>query len=58
MANQTGKRMVCLVCGSEMLVTRAGSGTLECCGQPMQIKSASGAAPAQAQPGQAGVRGG
>jgi desulfoferrodoxin-like iron-binding protein len=45
MANQIGKRYVCATCGSEMLVTRAGEGTLVCCGQPMQLRGAT--APAQ-----------
>lgn len=38
MANQMGKRYVCAVCGSELLVTKGGSGALTCCGQPMQQK--------------------
>ncbi|MBM3926666.1 MAG: hypothetical protein FJ320_11945 [SAR202 cluster bacterium] len=38
-ANQTGKRYVCAKCGSELLVTKGGSGALTCCGQPMQLKS-------------------
>jgi len=29
---------MCTVCGSEMIVTKAGAGTLICCGQPMQLK--------------------
>jgi desulfoferrodoxin-like iron-binding protein len=37
-ANQMGKRYVCAVCGSELLVTKAGAGTLVCCGQPMKQK--------------------
>jgi desulfoferrodoxin-like iron-binding protein len=49
MANQTGKRYVCGTCGSEMLVTRAGDGQLECCGQPMALKVTSPSSkPAQA----------
>ena len=39
MANQVGKRYQCTKCGTEMIVTKAGSGDLVCCGQPMQIKS-------------------
>ena len=40
MANQAGKRYVCGICRSEMLVTRGGDGELACCGQPMTIKGA------------------
>jgi desulfoferrodoxin-like iron-binding protein len=40
MANQVGKRYVCAKCGSEFIVTRAGAGTLKCCGQPMELKQA------------------
>ena len=49
MVNETGKRYVCASCGSEMLVTRGGTGTVSCCGQPMQLR---GANPAQQQPRQ------
>ncbi|MGQ9573505.1 MAG: hypothetical protein ACUVV3_10070 [Dehalococcoidia bacterium] len=38
MANQAGKRYQCTKCGTEMIVTKAGQGTLSCCGQPMQLK--------------------
>ncbi len=44
MANQTGKRYVCSNCGTEMLVTRGGNGTLECCDRPMALKGSAGAA--------------
>lgn len=44
LANQTGKRYVCATCGTEMLVTKGGDGSLMCCAQPMQLKSAAGAA--------------
>ena len=37
-ANETGKRYVCALCGAEFIVTRGGSGTLICCNQPMQLK--------------------
>jgi len=37
-ANQMGKRYQCPVCGSEFIVTKAGDGTLVCCGQPMPLK--------------------
>lgn len=39
MANQLGKRYVCAKCGSEVIVTKAGSGVLKCCGQQMQQKT-------------------
>jgi hypothetical protein len=39
-ANVSGKRYVCAVCQSEMLVTRPGDGELSCCGQPMRLKAA------------------
>jgi len=45
MANTQGKRYQCASCGAEVLVTRAGDGSLACCGQPMQIRGA--AAPAK-----------
>jgi desulfoferrodoxin-like iron-binding protein len=38
MANQVGKRYKCAKCGAEIIVTRAGNGTVVCCGQPMEIK--------------------
>jgi len=38
MANQIGKRYVCKKCGSEFIVTKAGDGTLSCCGEPMELK--------------------
>ncbi|MBI4492767.1 MAG: hypothetical protein HY690_08260 [Chloroflexi bacterium] len=47
MANQTAKRYVCASCGSEILVTRGGEGTLVCCGQPMQVRGASPGVQAQ-----------
>ena len=37
-ASQTGKRYICAQCGAEFIVTKAGSGTLVCCGQPLQLK--------------------
>ncbi len=39
MANETGKRYSCEKCGSEFIVTKAGSGTISCCGQPMKKKN-------------------
>lgn len=38
MANQVGKRFQCTSCGTEMIVTKAGEGALQCCNQPMQQK--------------------
>lgn len=40
MTNQVGKRYICTKCGSEFIVTRGGTGTLKCCGQPMELKQA------------------
>jgi len=38
MASETGKRYVCLKCGSEFVVIKGGDGTLTCHGEPMQVK--------------------
>jgi desulfoferrodoxin-like iron-binding protein len=38
LANQMGKRYHCEKCGSEMIVTKGGEGTIQCCGQPMTLK--------------------
>ncbi len=38
MANQVGKRYQCTQCNTEMIVTKAGEGTLQCCGKEMQQK--------------------
>ena len=32
----TGERFVCGICGNEVEVTKAGGGTLTCCGEEMQ----------------------
>jgi hypothetical protein len=40
MPNQLGKRFVCEVCSTETLCTKAGAGTVECCGKEMQLKQA------------------
>ena len=40
--NQTGKRYICAVCGSEMIVTKAGADQqkpLTCDGQVMALKA-------------------
>ncbi|MBE0415048.1 MAG: hypothetical protein IBX36_00700 [Dehalococcoidia bacterium] len=39
LANQLGKRYICVKCGSEMIVTKGGEGNLKCCGQPMTLKT-------------------
>ena len=54
MTAQAGKRYVCQVCGSEMLVTRDNGVDLTCCGQPMQVKGGATAAGQGAPGGQAG----
>ena len=38
MANQLGKRFKCEVCGTEVLCTKAGSGTVMCEGKEMEPK--------------------
>ncbi len=38
MANQLGKMYICTKCGSQIIVTKAGQGTLKCCGAEMQQK--------------------
>ncbi len=38
MATQLGKRYKCSVCNSEVLITKAGVGDLECCGKPMELQ--------------------
>jgi desulfoferrodoxin-like iron-binding protein len=38
MANAVGKRYQCTKCGTEMIVTKAGEGALQCCGAQMQQK--------------------
>jgi desulfoferrodoxin-like iron-binding protein len=38
MANQMGKRYMCGKCGAEVIITKAGGGTLVCCGQDMVMK--------------------
>ena len=37
-ANEIGKRYLCSTCGSEFIVTKAGSGTMVCCGAPTSMK--------------------
>jgi desulfoferrodoxin-like iron-binding protein len=38
MANQLGKMYICSKCGSQVIVTKSGTGTLKCCGQGMEQK--------------------
>lgn len=38
MANQLGKRLHCDECGSEVLCTKDGEGTIQCCGKDMGLK--------------------
>ncbi len=38
MANQLGKMYLCSKCGSQVIVTKGGGGTLKCCGQEMEQK--------------------
>lgn len=38
MANQVGKKYICVKCGSEFIVTKPGNGILTCCNQPMKLK--------------------
>jgi len=38
LANEVGKRYICEKCGTEFIVTKAGEGNLNCCGQPMTLK--------------------
>jgi desulfoferrodoxin-like iron-binding protein len=38
MANQIGKRYRCAKCGAEVIITKGGSGTIMCHGQPMEQK--------------------
>ena len=33
---QVGETYVCNICGNEVIVTKAGGGTLVCCGQDME----------------------
>lgn len=40
MPNQLGKRLECTSCGTEVMCTKAGEGTIECCNEEMQLKKA------------------
>jgi len=37
-ATQAGKRYKCAKCGSEVMVTKPGTGALKCCGEEMPLK--------------------
>jgi len=36
--NQLGKRFKCQVCGTEVLCTKAGEGTVLCCSKEMELQ--------------------
>jgi hypothetical protein len=38
MPNPLGKRFVCEICKSEVLITKAGEGNLECCDKEMTMQ--------------------
>lgn len=38
MPNQLGKLYVCSKCGAQVIVTKAGQGSLECCSVKMELK--------------------
>ena len=38
MPSLISKRYVCHQCGSALIVTKAGTGTLKCCAEPMALK--------------------
>ncbi|MDG2303091.1 MAG: desulfoferrodoxin [Candidatus Binatia bacterium] len=38
MATQLGKIYLCAKCSSQFIVTKAGTGGLTCCGQPLEQK--------------------
>ncbi|HUA34016.1 MAG TPA: hypothetical protein VMA09_10455 [Candidatus Binataceae bacterium] len=38
MPNQLGKVYICGKCGSQVIVTKGGTGALKCCGAPMEQK--------------------
>jgi desulfoferrodoxin-like iron-binding protein len=39
-ANQLGKRYKCAKCGTEVLCTKAASGEIVCCDEPMKTQEA------------------
>jgi DNA-directed RNA polymerase subunit RPC12/RpoP len=38
MSNQLGKLYVCTKCGAQIIITKAGAGTVMCCGVVMEQK--------------------
>jgi desulfoferrodoxin-like iron-binding protein len=38
MPTQLGKIYLCAQCGAQFIVTKAGTGELQCCGKPMEQK--------------------
>ena len=38
MPNLLGRRFRCEVCNTEVLITKAGEGQVECCGKPMTVQ--------------------
>lgn len=42
--NNVGSRLQCEQCGSQLIVTRAGSGSLRCCGAELKPSGSAGAA--------------
>jgi desulfoferrodoxin-like iron-binding protein len=38
MPNLLGRRFRCEVCNTEVLITKAGEGAVECCGKPMTVQ--------------------
>lgn len=35
--NQTGTKLSCSLCGSQLAVTKGGDGQVHCCNQPMEV---------------------
>ena len=38
MANQLGKRYICVACGISVLCTKSGDGDIECCDTKMELQ--------------------
>jgi desulfoferrodoxin-like iron-binding protein len=38
MSNQLGKLYTCTKCGAQVIVTKAGAGSIKCCGVEMEQK--------------------
>jgi len=39
MNNETGTKLSCTLCGSQIAVTKGGAGLVHCCGAPMSVVS-------------------